>query len=133
MPATIGRIQGVISSGVSPGVNAFRSAISSSVMSSSSGLTSSAMAIPLKRLICAGYPLILKNGPAPAGPARERSYFRLSAKALPSDAFDVCAPAQNGTAISAKSFWDCQTVAKNSFSAAFFSRDAFAAFMYSEK
>ena len=44
--ATIGFCHGVISGGVSPGFSARRSAISSSVMSSSPGFTSSAMADP---------------------------------------------------------------------------------------
>ena len=56
-------------------------------------------------------------------------YFSVSANALPSLAFDACEPAQKGTAISAKSYRDCQTSAKKALSAAFFSSVSFAAFM----
>ena len=54
----------------------------------------------------------------PEGPRTLSSehYFKVSAWALPKLAFDACAPAQNGTAMSAKSFCDCHTSAKNSLS-----------------
>ena len=54
----------------------------------------------------------------PEGPRTLSSehYSKVSAWALPKLAFDACAPAQNGTAMSAKSFCDCHTSAKNSFS-----------------
>ena len=48
-------------------------------------------------------------------------YFNVSAWAIPSLALDIWDPDQKGTAISAKSFWDCHTLAKNLFLAAFFS------------
>jgi hypothetical protein len=50
MTAVIGRCQAVISSGVSPGASARRSAISSSAISKSSGIGSSAAmsSLPLK-------------------------------------------------------------------------------------
>ena len=60
-------------------------------------------------------------------------YFSDLANAWPRLAFEVCAPAQNGTAISANAFCESHTSLKNAFSAAFFSSDALAAFMYSLK
>ena len=56
-------------------------------------------------------------------------YFREFAKAIPNWALELCAPDQNGTAISAKSFCDCQTSAKNALFADSLSRRAFAACM----
>jgi hypothetical protein len=55
------------------------------------------------------------------------------ANAWPRLAFEVCAPAQNGTAISANAFCESHTSLKNAFLAAFFSSEALAAFMYSLK
>ena len=55
------------------------------------------------------------------------------ANAWPRLAFEVCAPAQNGTAISANARCDSHTSLKNAFASAFFSSDALAAFMYSLK
>ena len=60
-------------------------------------------------------------------------YLSVSACARPKFAFEVCAPDQNGTTVSAKSFCDCHTSAKNLFSAAAFSSDFLAAAMYSVK
>ena len=85
----------------------------------------------------------LKSGQAPSGNfearpwrASHRSLFyflSVAACARPKFALEVCAPAQNGTTVSAKSFCDCQTSAKNLFSAAAFSSDFLAAAMYSVK
>ena len=60
-------------------------------------------------------------------------YFSDLANAWPRLAFEVCAPAQNGTATSANAFCESHTSLKNAFSAAFFSSEALAAFMYSLK
>ena len=60
-------------------------------------------------------------------------YWSVAACARPKPAFEVCAPAQNGTTVSAKSFCDCHTSAKNSFSAAAASSDFLAAAIYSVK
>ena len=54
-------------------------------------------------------------------------YFSVFAKAMPNWALELCAPDQNGTAISAKSFCDCQTSAKNALPADSLYRSAFAA------
>ena len=51
------------------------------------------------------------------------------ANACPRLAFEVCAPAQKGTAISANARCESHTSLKNAFSAAFFSSEALAAFM----
>ena len=56
-------------------------------------------------------------------------YFSELANARPRLAFEVCAPAQNGTAIYANAFCESHTSLKNAFSAAFFSSEALAAFM----
>ena len=58
-----------------------------------------------------------------------RLYCNDLANAWPRLAFEVCAPAQNGTAVSAKALCESQTSLKKAFSAAFFSSDALAAFM----
>ena len=58
-----------------------------------------------------------------------RLYCNDLANAWPRLAFEVCAPAQNGTAISAKVLCESQTSLKKAFSAAFFSSEALAAFM----
>ena len=140
--AVIGRCQGVISSGVSPGVKLLRSAINSSAISSFAGSTFSA-AIPISLAVAPlnmGF-FFFKEAPMLRFFKKENTgflrtpylvllaYFKVSACALPKAAFDACEPAQNGTAMSAKSFCDCHTSAKNSFSAAFFSRRFFAAAM----
>ena len=71
--------------------------------------------------------------PHASRPGRDARYCIDLANACPRFAFEVWAPAQKGTAISAKARWESQTFLKKAFAAAFFSSDALAAFMYSLK